>query len=318
LTEEARNLAKVEPLKGRLAGATELTKTDAKETIFKLKLWLQKEGYAESTIISRAKLLTILVKRGANLYDAESIKKVIAQQKWCQGRKENAVHAYSSFLKMVGGTWEPPRYKRIRKIPFIPTETEVDQLIAGCSTKVATFLQLLKETGMRPGEAWHLKWMDFDFTNKSVRITPEKGSNPRILKISNKLIAMLNSLPRDEEITFKNGLLNHFADGFRQQRKRIASKLKNPNIKRITFKTLRHFKATMEYHKTKDILHVMQMLGHKRLQSTLVYTHLVNFERDEYVSKIAKSAEEASQLVEAGFEYVCTTPENFMLFKKRV
>jgi integrase len=48
--------------------------------------------------------------------------------------------------------WEPPTYRKIRKIrkiPVIPTETEIDQLIAGCNRRKATFLQLLKETGMR-------------------------------------------------------------------------------------------------------------------------------------------------------------------------
>jgi len=42
---------------------------------------------------------------------------------------------------------------KIRKIPFIPTETEIDHLIAGCGRKTATLLQLLKETGIRIGEA---------------------------------------------------------------------------------------------------------------------------------------------------------------------
>ncbi|UCH69631.1 MAG: tyrosine-type recombinase/integrase, partial [Candidatus Bathyarchaeota archaeon] len=78
---------------------------------------------------------------------------------------------------------ESPRYRRVEKLPWVPTESEVDQLIAGCSHRIATFLQLLKETGMRPGEAWFLKWIDLDFTNNSVRITPEKSSNPRILKL---------------------------------------------------------------------------------------------------------------------------------------
>jgi len=31
----------------------------------------------------------------------------------------------------------------------------------------------------------------------------------------------------------------------------------------------------MEYHKTKDILHVKRVLGHKRIENTMVYTHLV-------------------------------------------
>jgi integrase len=314
---ESKNLVKVEQLSDKSAGFTEQSKVEPKETIFKFKWWLKKQGYAESTIASRSKLLKIMMKRGAKLSDPESIKEVIAKQKWSQGRKENAVYTYSSYLKKVGGKWEAPRYKRIKKIPWIPTETEVDQLIAGCSKKVATFLQLLKETGMRPGEAWCLKWIDFDFNKKSVRVTPEKGSNPRILKISSKLIAMLKMLPQKNEFVFKTRRLDYFADGFRQQRKRIAHKLKNPQLTRITFRTLRHFKATMEYHKTKDILHVMRILGHKSIKNTLVYTHLIDFGNDEYVSKIAQTAKEAKILVETGFEYICTTPENFMLFRKK-
>jgi len=61
-------------------------------------------------------------------------------------------YAYSSFLKMAGGKWDPPLYQCIRKIPFIPKETEIDQLIAGCTPRMATFLQILKETGARCGE----------------------------------------------------------------------------------------------------------------------------------------------------------------------
>ena len=50
----------------------------------------------------------------------------------------------------------------------------------------------------------------------------------------------------------------------------------------------------MEYHKTKDILHAMKILGHKNIQNTLKYTQLVGFEDDEYVCKAAKTLEDAS------------------------
>lgn len=62
---------------------------------------------------------------------------------------------------------------------------------------------------------------------------------------------------------------------------------------------------------------MMNILGHKRIQNTLVYTQLVDFKNDGYVSKVAKNAEEACELIEAGFEYVCTTPENLMIFRRR-
>ena len=52
-----------------------------------------------------------------------------------RGRKEIVVEAYTNFLIMAGGKWDPPRYHRIEKIPFIPTEQEIDQLIAGCGEK---------------------------------------------------------------------------------------------------------------------------------------------------------------------------------------
>jgi integrase len=55
---------------------------------------------------------------------------------------------------------------------------------------------MLKETGMRSGEACQLKWTDIDLLNNSVRITPEKGSNPRNLPISNKLVSILNVMPK--------------------------------------------------------------------------------------------------------------------------
>jgi len=72
----------------------------------------------------------------------------------------------------------------------------------------------------------------------------------------------------------------------------------------------------MEYHKTKDILHVMRILGHKNIKNTLVYTQLMDFQDDDYVSRVAHTIEEACQLIEAGFEYVCEM-DNIKIFRRR-
>lgn len=73
----------------------------------------------------------------------------------------------------------------------------------------------------------------------------------------------------------------------------------------------------MEYHRTKDILYVMKLLGHKNIANTLIYTQLVEFEEDDkYCSAIAHNMEEAQKLVEIGFEYVCNHGD-VMLFRKR-
>jgi len=317
-TKAMINLVTAEPLQEKPgAGATpKPTEADVKSKLVEFAWWMNKQGYSESTIVPRCKYLKILISRGANLFDPESMKDAIARQKWSEGSKENAVDAYSSFLLMTGGTWQPPRYKRIQKIPFVPTETEIDQLIAACSSRTGTFLQLLKETGARPGEAMRLEWTDLDPTNRTVRISPEKGSNPRMFKVSTTLMERLNCLTRDSSKIFSHIKQKSIQRRFQEQRRRTAAKVKNPRLLKITFVTLRHFKATMEYHKTKDILHVMRILGHKNIKNTLVYTHLVDFNDEEFVSKVAWTLEEACRLIDSGFEYVCEM-ENAKIFRKR-
>jgi hypothetical protein len=72
----------------------------------------------------------------------------------------------------------------------------------------------------------------------------------------------------------------------------------------------------MLYAKTRDILYVMKQLGHKKLETTLIYTQLVNFPNDEYYSAIATTIDEARKLVENGFEFVCDV-DGVKLFRKR-
>jgi len=317
LAEESKNLTNTQnPLENGLAGATRTPTENAPGKIVEYSFWLLKQGYAKTTIEGRAKLMKRFVKLGADIYDPESIKETIAKQPWSEGRKEFAVEAYTNFLIMAGGKWDPPRYRRIEKLPFIPTEQEIDALIAGCGEKTSTFLQLLKETGMRAGEAWILNWTDIDFVSATVRITPEKRSNPRMFKTSSKLLAMLSVLPKKSDRLFGSYDIRGFARSYQRQRARTALKLGNPRLRQITFHTLRHWKATMEYHKTKDILYVMRLLGHKNIKNTLVYTQLVTFEDDDYVCKAATNVKEATELIETGFEYICDM-DHVKLFRKR-
>jgi len=117
---------------------------------------LKKLGLKESTIHTYTYCLLLLKKRGANLLDPESVKGVIASQAWSENTRSLEVKAYNRFLKIQGGEWIQPKVRYERKLPFIPQERELDQLIGGAYRLLTTFLQLLKETGVRSGEAWHL------------------------------------------------------------------------------------------------------------------------------------------------------------------
>ena len=313
------NLTEVEAaVQGKAAGAeTKPSKAEAEAKILEHAWRLKKQGYKESTIRHRVAILKRLVKLGADLSDPESVKDVIARQNVSESTKLQMACAYDSYASSNQIKWEIPNYKQVQKLPFIPLESEIDALIAGCGKKTATVLQLIKETGMRIGEVWRLKWTDLDFEVGTVRVNePEKNSNPRIFKVSNKLTAMLNALPRVNESVFGGVTQTSVSSRFWEQRRRIARKLQNPRLMQISFHTLRHWKATSEYHRTRDILYVKQLLGHKSITNTILYTQLISFESDEYSSAVAKNLDEARKLVEAGFEYV-TDVEGNKLFRKR-
>ena len=308
---EAKNLARVEP-RTRI-GQREATRDTQ---LFNYAWELKKQGLKESTIHTYTRYLSTLKRRGAKLLDPESVKDVIARQEWSDNTRSLAVKAYNKYLEIYGGEWTPPKVKQTRKLPFIPLERELDQLIGGAYRKLAAFLQLLKETGLRSGEAWRLEWIHIDFEAGAVILNrPEKYGKPRALKVSSTLIAMLNSLPRREDHIFPGNLFV-FRRTFRRYRKRMAQKLQNPRLNRITFHTFRHWKATMEYHRTKDILHVMKLLGHRDIKTTLIYTQVVNFEGDDYHVKAARTLKEDKELLKAGFEYV-TERDGVKIYRKR-
>jgi integrase len=160
-------------------------------------LWMRKEGYRESTIQSSVQALKSIARR-ANLVDPDSTKTYLASAKVSENRKSKLADDLARFYRYMQIHFEKPRYRRIDKIPFIPSQLEVDQLIAGVGKKMSAFLRLLSETGMRVGEAWNLRWADMDCERGVVNVTPEKGSNARQLKISSQLIAIVNQLPRKQ------------------------------------------------------------------------------------------------------------------------
>ena len=99
----------------------------------------------------------------------------------------------------------------------------------------------------------------------------------------------------------------------------LAKKLQNPRLKQIHFHTFRHYYATRLYNETKSILEVQAKLGHRRIDSTMVYTHIVEFDEESqnYHHAIAKNEKEAGELLDNGWTYILTTPQNIMMFRKR-
>jgi len=74
-------------------------------------------------------------------------------------------------------------------------------------------------------------------------------------------------------------------------------------------------------HATRDPMYVKNLLGHKTLDSTMIY---INIEKaiygslrdEEFTVRVAKEPDEIKKLLEAGFEYVCQK-DQLMFFRKR-
>jgi integrase len=211
-------------------------------------------------------------------------------------------------------------YRREQRLPYIPSEQEIDSIIASSSIEYSAYFQLLKETAYRPSEALSLTPLDIDLERRIIRLNkPQKGSKSRQSKISAKLALMLSPLIRSDrpnEPIWK--VTEHsVAKYLNRLKRRLSEKLADSKFTLIIPYTFRHWKACQEYARTKDIIYIMNLLGHKSLKNVLYYVQLINVpDEDAYICKIASSIDEASRLVESGFEYV-TAFENRMLFRKR-
>jgi integrase len=277
---------------------------------------MQRDNYSPETMKRYERALITLTNRSADLDNPESIKDVMAKQKWADGTKQSVVNAIMLYYKYKKITASFPKYRSQREIPFIPMEQELDQLIAGCKHRLATFLQTLKETACRYGEAYMLKWIDYDTENATLNITPEKGSNPRQLHISAKLQSMLNTLPHTEKTIFAYANKEVVRKNFQRARKRIANNLGNPRLMQIHFHTFRHWKATTFYHDTRDTMQTMKLLGHKCLNNTQLYIQILPEGLDRFVCAFAETKEEDKKLIEAGYEFH-TKRDNTNIYRKR-
>jgi integrase len=114
-------------------------------------------------------------------------------------------------------------------------------------------------------------------------------------------------LARATERIFGNGPITSTKMTFMRARKRLANKLQNPRLLKISFHTFRHWKATMLYHETGDIHYVKRFLGQKSIVNTEIWLNIADtiFESrsDEFTVRVVEKPEDINRLAEAGFEF---------------
>jgi integrase len=279
---------------------------------------MKKNAYADTTIEAAAKRLKHLSKY-CNLDNLENVKIFIASKQCSNGFKESLIEAYAIYCKANNISWNKPFYERYDKQPKIPSEEKLNMIIANSSKRLALILSIIKDLGLRPIEVTWLRVKDIDLDSGMVTITSAKYCVGRTLKLKSNTLAMLKNYIILKTLNVNDRLFpvksSSISESYRIVRNRLANKLNDPTFKTIRLYDFRHFKATMEYHRTRDLLHVKNMLGHKDLRTTLRYTQLISFPNDEYVSAVASTVEECRKLIECGFEYV-TEFNGVKLFRK--
>jgi len=280
---------------------------------------LKKKGYAEKTIAGYAKRLKHL-EQNTDINTPETVKAYIANQAdWSNPYKESMVNAYGHYVEYYGLTWKKPFYNRPERLPNVPTTEQLNKIIGASGKKYSLVFSILRDTGLRPVELARSCLKNFDLERGLVSPQTAKGGSGRVLKLPASTIAMLKeyigrqNVGINEKFFPSTDVMSHV---WMRIRNRLAKKLAEPELKKYRLYDLRHYYATMLYYRTKDILLVKQQLGHRRIEHTLVYTHLINFQTDEYTCRCAYNLQEATALIEAGFEYV-TEMDSVKLFKKR-
>jgi len=308
---EAKNLVEVESrIEKQAAGATKLDQSSVKGKIVEFLWHLKKQGKTEGTIKTYTKYVELLSRAGANIFDPESTKLTIATHFTDKNTKRLATYAYDAFLKFIGKTWVKPEYKGEDKQIFIPTDQEL-QLAVNSGRKGSIAFNILEyETGARYNEAERLEWTDIDVERCKITIKASKNGNARTLTVSRQLTDTLLRLPRLGQTVFPPRARETRRVLFRKRMKKLARLYDNPRFLKIHYHTFRHCKALREYHKTRSILHVKKVLGHKSILTTQRYVDLYteiygDLKPEDYVCEAASTVQEAKKLVEAGFEYVC-------------
>jgi integrase len=231
---------------------------------------MKKEGYRPATIEGAVRYLKRVAKH-ADIMNPEQVKAHIASASWSESHKERVCDDLARFYRFSNIPFEQPRYRKVLRLPFIPLEREVDELISGVAgKKTSCFLRLLKETGMRAGEAWALKWIDVDFEQATVNVQPEKNSNLRVLRISTRLLAILNTLNKDSNWIFRTknpnplGSLDNFRTTFERQRRAVAEKLAEKlDLIDVEPHPLRLPQIQVSIHTNGDVIMTARMSGSK-------------------------------------------------------
>lgn len=169
--------------------------------------------------------------------------------------------------------------KRPTRLPVILSREEIGRIIAGIKNdKHRLLVALAYGAGLRVSEIVNLKIKDINLPDLQIAIRQAKGQKDRITVLPDKLKNeitqfMVGKAPDDYLLASERGgkLTKRTAQII------FSRALKKAGIaKDATFHSLRHSFATHLLENGVDVRYVQELLGHRNIRTTQIYTHLTN------------------------------------------
>ena len=143
---------RVEVVSSNPAGPTTSRTGPARAQIFATLWELKKRGYSGITLKVKGERLRFLARR-VNLDDPEAVKGFIASRtNWSNAYKQGVAYAYNSYAEINSLHWSLPHFRVEDKLPKIPTEEKINQIIVRARGKYVLVFSILRDTAMRPIE----------------------------------------------------------------------------------------------------------------------------------------------------------------------
>ena len=150
---------------------------------------------------------------------------------------------------------------------------------------------LLLFTGARFSEVARLTWSDINFNTSLIFFASSKDGNARYIKMSNRVLEVVNTLYKNKI----NNLVIPTINGNKYEKMpkewqievdKLIPGNDDANKDRLTTHSLRHTHASWLAQSGVDILHIKEQLGHKKIETTMRYSHLIDDRRHEATERL--------------------------------
>ena len=172
-----------------------------------------------------------------------------------------------------------PMAREPQRLPVVMTPQEVARLLeAAPGLKWRTALSVAYGSGLRAAEVVGLKVSDIDSQRMRIRVEQGKGRRDRDALLSPHLLRMLRDwwkLARPPVWLFPNRLTPFDPVTPRSLNRAFHEAVRKAGIKKpVSLHTLRHCFATHLLEQNVDVRVIQVLLGHRKLETTAVYTHV--------------------------------------------